>query len=172
MKLYKKEDLVLKNGYLVTAGGNEVIVVDPAAVCQANRLETLYQKAAYLAEQPEATPIPSLDGFERESSHDVPKFVCETPLNDAEVEHSIALMDEIDRAQVTQHMNEMLESMTELVEFVKSDEVVELEGLAPSQFDTPRLGDPLEWDLDFLMSRVAFTFPGVSVDEPPAVESE
>lgn len=164
MKLYKKEDLTFKDGYLVVDETNEIINVDPEVALQANQLETLYQEAEYLAGQPEFSPGPSLDGFVREGIREMPMFRCETPLNDAEVEHSMKLMNELDRAQVTERMNDRLKTLVDLIAFVRSDEVLSVDG--PSgRFDTPHLGDPLTWNTGFIMEKVAFTFPGVELDE-------
>ena len=147
MKLYKKSDLSLINGMLVSTETNDIIMPDINVVKQANALETIAQKAKYLAAQPEATPMPSLKGFERKSIKDDliggVKFEAKTPGLDFKAAEAMALMSELDDVETTNKANAMLDKFTELLAFVKNDFVIDFGGGTPV-FDTPTLGSILE----------------------------
>ena len=67
-KIIKKSELTFVDGMFVK--GDDVIGIEPSIIHQANMLETLAQKTAYLAAQPDYSPVPSLDGFERQYAAD------------------------------------------------------------------------------------------------------
>lgn len=149
MKMYKKSDLTIIDGLLVCEETGDVVAVDPSLVRQANELETLSQKAEYLAKQPEATPMPSLDGFKRKSIKDKlingASFKATAPLLALEASKAIAMMDEIDDINIVNKANELLGKFDRLLEFVNSDHVVdESFGTVVEKFDTPTLGNVLE----------------------------
>lgn len=170
MKVFKKSELTLVDGLFVTPD-NEIVCLDSDIVDLANELETKYQKALYLKEQPEAQPMPTLNGFKRESVNKIELFTIETPLNDKHNKEVIALMDEIDDAQLGRQMNDMLESMFELVMFVRNDTVVSLDAGVVHRFDTPKLGNPLDWTEDTVVKAVA-KIHGCTVDEDEDGEQE
>jgi len=144
MKMYKKSDLKLVNGLLVTEDG-EVVMPDVCVVRQANELETLWQKAEYLAKQPSAQPMPSLDGFKRKSIHDTDAmFTVTTPLMDKKAEEAVAIMDELDDMVTCEKANAMLTEFSSLLRFVREDVVLGCGGEVPYLFDTPSLGSVLE----------------------------
>ena len=147
MKMYKKSNLSLTNGMLVSISG-DIIVPDIRVVKQANALETIAQKARYLAAQPEATPMPSLDGFKRESIKDElikdVKFEAKTPALDFEAAKAMALMDELDDVETVSKANAMLDKFTELLAFAKNDFVIDCGGNDVIPFDTPTLGSILQ----------------------------
>ena len=143
MKMYKKSELKLVDGLLLAPDGT---VVSPVGnvVAQANSLDTALQKATYLQAQPKATPMPSLDGFERKSCFSTKhKFHVETPLIDGKSEEAIALMDEIDDLDRANQVNKFLDKFEELIRFADSDSVVCTDSDAMEVFDTPMIGDPL-----------------------------
>lgn len=144
MKMYKKSDLKLVNGLLVTEGG-DVVMPDTCVVTQANELETLWQKAEYLAKQPSAQPMPSLDGFKRKSANDADAlFTVTTPLMDKKAGEAIAIMDELDDMATCEKANALLAEFSELLRFVREDVVLDCGGSVPYLFDTPSLGSVLE----------------------------
>lgn len=147
MKMYKKSNLSLTNGMLVSISG-DIIVPDIRVVRQANALETIAQKARYLAAQPEATPMPSLDGFKRESIKDELikdiKFEAKTPALDFKAAEAMALMSELDDVETTNKANAMLDKFTELLAFAKNDFVIDCGGNDVIPFDTPTLGSILQ----------------------------
>ena len=157
MKMYKKSDLELIDGMLVSESG-DVVAVNPEVVRQANELETLYQKSKYVAIQPAATPAPSLDGFSRVSEHDTEHgFTAVTPTLDAKVEEAMKIMDEIDDANSAEQANNMLKEFTHLLKFTKSDNVINYgSGVHLEIFDMPAIGSILELTEEDVVKIVAF----------------
>ena len=156
MKAYSKNDLVYKNGLLLTSDG-DVVAVDNAIVDMANELETRLQKANYIMAQPEAVAAPTLDGFTRKSEIQITPFTCETPLMDKRVEEAKKLMDEIDDVAMTNTLNDQLRNYSDLVIFIKEDMVIDAERETPHRFDVPTMGNPLEWTEDDLFKFIAIT---------------
>lgn len=158
MKMYDKSNLKLVRGMLVDPNGN-VITPNLAVIKQANRLEELAQKAKYLADQPDATPMPSLDGFKRKSIMDNVMdnvaFRVSTPHLDFEVERTMRIMEDIDDANVTIAANNMLKEFTELIDFATNDFVVDVVANYSYLFDTPTLGNILELTVDDITETIA-----------------
>ena len=156
MKMYKKSELTIIDGMLVSKGG-DVISVDPMIVSQANKLETMVQQGMYLIAQPEETPAPSLDGFERKSDNDIEdsKFSVNTPILDAKAEETMALMDELDDMTVANKANDMLEEFKELILFAKADYVIDHGNGVVLRFDTPVIGSVLELTVEDITKAVA-----------------
>lgn len=159
MKMYSKSDLHLFNGLLVSDINSEIVMPDVNVVKQANALETLAQKVAYLAKQPSAVEAPSLDGFVRESINDGviddAKFEVSTPLLDIEAAKSMAMMDEIDDMQTVKQANKLLDRFKDLLLFVSDDCFVGTSDGTVMKFDTPTLGSVLELTKDDVISVVA-----------------
>lgn len=154
MKMYKKSDLQLINGMLVS--GDEIIAVADHIVNQANELETLVQKAEYLSTQPSATPMPSLDGFERKSANEFgERFIATTPVTDMKVAEAMAIMDEADDVAITDVANGLLDQFTELAKFIREDYVIDTNAPSIIAFDTPTLGSILDLTTDDLMHAIA-----------------
>lgn len=173
MKMYKKSDLSLINGMLVSVETSDIIMPDINVVKQANALETIAQKAKYLAAQPEATPMPSLKGFERKSIKDDlidgVKFEVKTPGLDFKAAEAMALMSELDDVETTNKANAMLDKFTELLAFVKNDFVIDFGGSAPV-FDTPTLGSILELTQQDIVDVIAMA-SGLEKDDDPDCEN-
>lgn len=155
MKMYKKSDLTLNHGLLVSKDG-DIILPSISIVDQANRLETLAQQSAYLMTQPEATPMPSLDGFKRVSikDNDGVKFTATTPLMDQKAEEAMAIMDELDDVATVNQANNMLHEFAALLEFAGNDFVVDC-GNELYCFDTPMIGSVLDLTKDDIVNVVA-----------------
>lgn len=164
MKMYKKSELTLVDGMLVAADG-DIVQPDIEVVVQANSLETLKQKTAFLAAQPEATPMPSLDGFERKSIGDGDiKLSAHTPTLDKQAEEAVAMMDELDDMVTVSHANAMIEDYSKLLAFAKADYVIDCgsQGLI-HLFDTPTLGSVLDLTQDAVLD-VIFSACGMDKD--------
>ena len=145
MKMYKKEELVYTNGMLVSVTG-DIVMPSAFVISQANELETRLQKSAYIDAQPAATPMPTLDGFERMSIKDTNlKFSAITPTLDGKVDEALEIMHEIDDIETVQRANAMVEEFSALIRFATDDFVVDCGEGEISFFDTPMLGNPLEW---------------------------
>lgn len=154
MKMYKKSELELVDGLLLAKDGT---VVSPVGnvVRQANELDTLVQKAIYLQAQPEATPIPSLDGFERVSNFNLKyKLTADTPTFDKRTEEAVKFMNELDDLSRVEVVNEFLEKYSELIRFADAEQVVCSEAEAPEVFDTPTIGNPLELTPELIIKSV------------------
>ena len=164
MKKFNKSSLTIIDGLLVSEKTDEVVVVDPIIVKQANTLETMLQQAAYLSKQPEAAPEPSLDGFKRQSIYDENnKFSASTPLLDAKYKESLAFMYELDDVATVDEANELLQQFDKLMSFAKRDFVFDRGG-DPVPFDTPTLGNVLELtQLDIM--RAVGSLCGMQEDE-------
>lgn len=156
MKMYKKSELSLVNGMLVSVTG-DIVMPDPRVIGQANKLDTMLQEAEYLRSQPAASPMPSLDGFVRKSvKGDKPMFNAITPTLDQKTDEAMAIMDELDDMTTVNKANEMLERFSTLLQFAKDDYVVDCGTGNIYFFDTPLLGSPLDYKDDDIVSAVAF----------------
>lgn len=154
MKMYKKSDLKLVDGILVS-NNNDVVIPSSSVVEQANKLETLAQQAEYIDNQPKGMPEPSLDGFERVSEIDVVgKFNARTPVLDYKADEAMAIMDEIDAMAAASHANELQDELADLMKFVHSDYVIDC-GTDLVQFDTPMLGSVLLWSPKDVVETIA-----------------
>lgn len=171
MKMYKKSDLTLNHGLLVSKDG-DIILPESRIVYQANALETMIQKAAYLMDQPEATPMPSLDGFERRSIDDSEsrKFTVDTPVMDAKAEEAMKLMDEIDDVATADKANAMLDNFKSLLDFVTQDFVIDC-GDQLYKFDTPMLGDVLKLNEADVVNAIAYVCGMTKEDDEPMGDS-
>lgn len=157
MKIYKKSELKLTNGLLVTKKG-DVVTVDERIVEQANDLETLLQKTEYLAAQPSASPMPSLAGFERKRFDDNGNlyFSTVTPALDAKAEEAMAIMGEIDNMTTAEQANRMIDMFADLIRFADSDTVIDCEAECVDPFDMPTLGSILELTHEDIVGVIAF----------------
>lgn len=163
MKMYKKSDLTITNGILVSKDG-DIVLPSFDIVCQANNLETMLQQSCYLKKQPEATPMPSLDGFERMSESDKQrgKFYASTPTMDSIEKEAMKVMDEIDDMSRADQANSMIEQFGALFDFVVNDFVIDC-GHTLTKFDTPVMGSVLDLTKDKLLEIVA-SICGMSVN--------
>lgn len=157
MKMYKKSDLTIIDGMLVNGDG-DIVMPDVRVIEQANELETLVQKAEYLSGQPEATPMPSLEGFERKSEKDADvHFHAKTPELDKKAEEAMAIMDELDDMATVDAANDMVDKFPELLAFVSNDYVVDFGcGGVLVTFDTPTLGSVLKLTKDDVIDAIAY----------------
>lgn len=157
MKLYDKKELTFRKGMLVTKDGDALRVVGDI-VAQANALEDAMQERLYLEAQPEATPAPSLDGFERKSiAAKKVRIKCSTPLLDKKVEETKAFMDELDSVNHAEKIEDMANSFIALIEFADDDCVLADVCGDPSVFDTPMLGNPLEYTSEDILASIALS---------------
>lgn len=168
MKIYQKADLKMKDGLIINDAG-EIVAIDPEIVDLANNLETELQQARFLADQPEASPMPTLVGFKRKSMNEIELFECETPIQDKRAEDAMKLMEEIDQASLTTQMNLMLTNIKPLVLFAKDSDVIAMEATTLHRFDTPFMGNPLEWTEESI-SQVVAEINGCTIEND--VESE
>lgn len=158
MKMYKKSDLTLVDGMLVTEDG-DIVIPDIRIIDEANALETMVQKKRYMDGQPEAVPAPSLEGFERISNNDVTgAFVAKTPMLDSKAEEALKIMEELDAIATTEKANEMHSMFEHLIQFVRTDYVIDTCSSfgVIEKFDMPLLGNPLELTVDDVADAIAY----------------
>lgn len=123
-KMYKKSELKFDSGYVLTMD-DEVVALPPKVAEQLNEMETEIQKIAYLKAQPKAQPMPSLDGFERESIVGHAYISADTPTIDAEIKRSTDIIKELRAVDEARSINEMLDKFDDAIRFLKEDKFVE-----------------------------------------------
>lgn len=139
-KMYKKSELKFDSGYVLTMD-DEVVALPPKVAEQLNEMETEIQKVAYLKAQPEAQPMPSLDGFERESIVKHAYIDVETKYLDREKRRSMSLLNDLRNMAAADEANEKLARYDKAIRFLHDDKFVE--GTEVVMIDTPTIGDPL-----------------------------
>lgn len=139
-KMYVKSDLKFDNGYVLDADDN--VIALPAGVAeQLNAMETEIQKVAYLDAQPKAQPMPSLDGFERESIVKHAWVEVETKHLDREKRRCLGMLEDLRNLAAAEEANEKLAKYEEAIRFLSEDKFVE--GTEVVMIDTPTISDPL-----------------------------
>lgn len=141
-KFYNKSDLTFKSGYVVSADG-DVVALPPCVAEQLNEIETMVQKAAWYASQPEECAGPDPSEFVRESAFGSrPTVSVSTPLLDAKVEEGVRLDEELKAKLCADKVNELIGTFGEAFGFASEDSFVEGERVV--RLDLPMLGDPLK----------------------------
>lgn len=164
MKLYDKKELTFRKGMLVTKDG-DALRIAAAITAQANALETKMQEQMFLKDQPEATPAPTLDGFERKSiAKKKVRVQCATPLLDEKIKKAEAFMEELDTVDNAKKVEAMANEFIDLIEFAENDFVMADTCGEPSVFDTPILGNPLDYDCELILAGVALASGLTEVD--------
>ena len=149
MKLIDKKDIQFIDGRFLY--GDETVMFEQAIGPWLNEIENLYQRALYeIGKNETAESLMKLRNseFKFESAFDDCKleFEAETPLLDERVEHSKAIMKELDCMLVAEKANKIAQYLRaeRIVKWIKSDKVfVELSSNCV-QVDTKHLGNPLE----------------------------
>lgn len=142
-KMYKKSDLKFENGYVLTMD-DEVVALPPHVAEQLNEMETEIQKVAYLNAQPEARPMPSLDGFERKSIVKHAHVTVETKHLDREVRRCNGVLNDLRNMAEAQEANEKLAKYDEAIRFLHDDKFIE--GTEVIMVDAPTIGHILTAD--------------------------
>lgn len=155
-KIVKKEDLAFSpEGYIVDRS-NEIIPIPMKIVDKINNLETAYQRAIYLEEQPEGRQFPTLRGFKRQSM--LKKYILptpSTPILDAREKEGLALAAEIEAINKHQDIENFIERNQDLLSWIDSDSVIVSESNSICAFDTPVIGNPLELTIDRVLSIIS-----------------
>jgi hypothetical protein len=101
-----------------------------------------------------------MDGFKRRSVCDieVPHVVANTPTIDKRIEEAMAFAEEADDAYIAEKANAVFGYLVNLIDFVNSETVfINYDYDEPLMFDTPVLGNPLEWDEAYITNAVMTT---------------
>lgn len=143
MKLINKSELSFDKGVITM--GDDVVSIDSKVVNILNTMETAIQMRVYLNKQPEAAPMPSLEGFKRERIGKTWELEDpETPELDAKVEQAKKLCEEMDAVMDVKKANEVLKKISPLLDFADSDKVMVSTDYDGDIIDTPFIGNPLE----------------------------
>lgn len=144
MKMYAKEELEYKNGYLVNKE-NEVVAVDNEVVDLFNKLETDLQRSYWEKSQPKIE-LPVAGKFNRQSERGnvFAHIEAETPKLDKKIDEAIALMAELDDIEVSEKSNEYLKGLVPIQLFITDNMIIACEQGVPHRFDLPVVGNPLE----------------------------
>lgn len=151
-KFYSKSDLTFNSGYVVNHDG-DVVALPLGVAEQINSLETFIQKMIYLSGQPEAAPMPNLEGFERTSIVGVPTIAAQTPTLDEMEERSRKVLEELRDREGASAVNRVLEKYADALNFLKEPRFVE--GDKVVRIDTPVLGNVLELSCEEAVALVA-----------------
>lgn len=144
-KMYKKSDLKFESGYVLTKD-DEVVALPYKVAVQLNLMETEIQKVAYLKAQPKAQPVPSLDGFERESIVQHAYVEVETKHLDREVRRCEKVLADVRSLAAAEEANAKLAQYDEAIRFLHEDKFVEEDEIV--MIDTPTIGNPLTASVD------------------------
>lgn len=158
MKMYNKEELEYKGGYLVA--GDKVVGLDNNLVRMLNELEEDYQFAKFTRTKEMLTlPSPTME-FRRKSEHGkiMPTIEVETPELDAAVEKSVKMMDELDAVSSATIANEYIEKIMPLIMFAADSFVVSVDQPSQERLDLLCVGNPLELTKDKLVDMVTEMF--------------
>lgn len=160
VKYMKKSKLQVIDGMICNKKG-EVLGINPKYAKMFNELETKLQEKLYLEGQPEATPMPSLDGFKRK--HDtgvieIPEIeVTETPTIDKRIEEALAFAEEMQDVFDAKKANDMYKEYALLFEFVENDKLLVNTKLINSyKIDTPMIGNVLTLGKDKLADIIGY----------------
>lgn len=151
-KMYKKSDLKFVDGYVLTEE-HEVVALPSGIAEQINDLETFLQEMGYLSEQPEPTPAPSLEGFERESIVKTPHIEVKTPELDKVEERNRRVLEELRDREATDAVNRVLDKYADTLVFLRGERFVE--GDKVVRVDTPIIGNILEITGDEMVNLIA-----------------
>lgn len=160
VKYMKKSKLQMIDGMICNKKG-EVLGINPKYAELFNQLETEIQEKLYLDKQPEAQPMPSLDGFERKHAHGnvaIPTIeVAETPVIDKRIKEAMAFVDEIEAQHTADEANKKYEDYALLFQFVENESIlVNTDLIETYEIDTPFIGNVLTLDKEDLADLIGF----------------
>ena len=159
IKYMRKKNMQFIDGFICDIKGR-VLGINPKIAELANELDTMVQEKLYLDKQPDAQPIPSLDGFKRRHMHEVvlPQIkLAETPVTDKRVAEAMAFVHEVEDQHKADEVNDMVKEFAMLFDFATSDKVwVDTDVLEEYEFDTPELGNPLDYNAELLLEAIMF----------------
>lgn len=158
MKMYNKEELEYKGGYLVA--GDKVVGLDNNLVRMLNELEEDYQFAKFTRTKEMLTlPNPTME-FRRKSERGkiMPTIEVKTPELDAVVEKSVKMMDELDAVSSATIANEYIEKIMPLIMFAADPFVVSVDQPSQERLDLLCVGNPLELTKEKIVDMVTEMF--------------
>lgn len=159
-KMYCKNELTFENGYVINKD-HDVVALPVKAAVQLNAMETFLQKQKYLHDQPDATPEPSLDGFEFESTLAKPEINVITPVFDAKIKESKDILKELRDKEMATAINHTLDAFVDALRFLKDDSFVE--GDEVIRLDLATIGNPLNANADEIVGTIC-AYCGFDID--------
>lgn len=150
-KMYKKSDLKFDSGYVLTKD-DEVVALPPKVAEQLNDMETEIQQVAYLKKQPKAQPVPSLDGFERDSIIEHAFVEVKTKHLDREIRRNLGVLEDLRSLDKAGKANAKLAQYDEAIRFLNEDKFVE--GTEVVMIDAPTIGDPLAASVEEVIGKL------------------
>ena len=154
-KLVKKDKLDFKDGFFYKK--NKRVYIESNVVYELNDLETKAQQYAYLEDQGDYHPQPTLDGFERTSINDtVVNIHTSTPILDAEMKKTIDMLEEIDKYNDAEEIERVVKNYIHLIRWLKADEIVVSDTGIDVAVDTPCLGSPLELEYNSILNLITY----------------
>lgn len=157
MKMFKKEELEYRNGYIVK--NDEIIGVDNKIVDMFNQFEEDIQRAKHEKDNkpaPVEEPKPFYRKTERGSVY--PFVQADTPVLDKMTERAINLMDELDSVGAADKINDYFDTIQPIILFADDEFVVSGEQASQHRFDLPTIGNPLKVTKEDLCSFVIGMF--------------
>ena len=155
MKIISKETLTFKDGYLIDADGN-IMIVPPDVVDGMNSLELWKQKLAFAKKHPQQK-LEDIPEFEFMSTQKTTledlgyKQEIVTPNLDAMVKKSAAIFHEIEGLQMEDKIDEAVELFMPVLKWVQDETFVsDVASFMPIPFDTATIGDPTKVTTDDL----------------------
>lgn len=110
MKLYKKSDLKVVEGYIVD-GDNEIVTIPEEIVKQYIELDKRIQEAVYILDQPRTQEAPTLEGFEIHEP-----FATKVEVGGAlgellkfKEKEAMAMVDALEAQDDTRELNELID---------------------------------------------------------------
>lgn len=123
MKLYLKSELRVINGHILDEENN-LIGLDAKIVDQWNRFVELHDMAQYILDQPEPQKNPSMDGYIPRKDRKGIRIAGNYDALDQAKAEAMAIMDDIDKKKFVGEMNELLDTLTDVVLFAQDDYVI------------------------------------------------
>lgn len=141
MKLVKKENLN-HTGDVLSITKEELVCLETHLESQLNALEGMKQKAEWAKTNPKAELPAPRPAFKRVhiNKTNLPYLEIETPIADAEADKAVSFMEEIDKVNVTEKVNKLINEYAYVFAFVNADKVKVIENFS-TELDTPTIGD-------------------------------
>lgn len=142
LKMINKNKCKFDNGFICK--GNKIVGLPVNVAFQLQKLELMIQQYEYLAAQPKAQPMPTLDGFKFDDGLPKPAYVeqPDTPTMDARVAEALAFCDEVAEVDKAAETNRMIERFADLINWCNADKFVAGDYVSPLR--CPRIGNPLK----------------------------
>lgn len=176
MKLYDKNKLIYKNGYLFTKKG-KLVTCSPNVMLALNTLEEKVQRARFDKKKKgmfENFKTIEAGTFKQASEHEEKnqvKLISDSLLLDAKEKETMKLMDEIELNNMIKEVNELIKTNHALLEFVNDSKILgSTKESHALRFDLYIIGNPLKLTEEKLVEFLAETV-GLDFSKFKAIEN-